>query len=296
MSEVQSVQWFPGHMAKTRRAIQSSLKLVDIVAELIDARIPVSSRNPVLKSIIGNKPKIVLLNKSDMADPARTAEWVDYFKQHKTVAIPIDCKTGKGLNRLLPEIKNILREQIAAWERKGMVGRPIRIMVVGVPNVGKSSLLNLLTNRKSLARVSGNPGKTRTINFYRINDAFRIVDLPGYGYAKVSKSVTENWGAMMEEYFENRQGLKKVVQLVDIRHAPSAQDQQMYEYLRHYGMDGIVVATKADKVSRNELQKCMKTIRQTLKLGPEDLVIPVSALKKSGCEELLTEIEKLLEA
>ena len=101
-------------MAKTRRAIQSSLKLVDIVAELIDARIPVSSRNPVLKSIIGNKPKIVLLNKSDMADPARTAEWVDYFKQHKTVAIPIDCKTGKGLNRLLPEIKNILREQIAA--------------------------------------------------------------------------------------------------------------------------------------------------------------------------------------
>ena len=117
MSEVQSVQWFPGHMAKTRRAIQSSLKLVDIVAELIDARIPVSSRNPVLKSIIGNKPKIVLLNKSDMADPARTAEWVECFKQHKTVAIPIDCKTGKGLNRLLPEIKNILREQIAAWER-----------------------------------------------------------------------------------------------------------------------------------------------------------------------------------
>ena len=108
------IQWFPGHMAKTRRAIQSSLKLVDIVAELIDARIPVSSRNPVLKSIIGNKPKIVLLNKSDMADPARTAEWVDYFKQHKTVAIPIDCKTGKGLNRQLPEIKSILREQIAA--------------------------------------------------------------------------------------------------------------------------------------------------------------------------------------
>ena len=170
------------------------------------------------------------------------------------------------------------------------------IAFAGRSNVGKSSLLNLLTNRKSLARVSGNPGKTRTINFYRINDAFRIVDLPGYGYAKVSKSVTENWGAMMEEYFENRQGLKKVVQLVDIRHAPSAQDQQMYEYLRHYGMDGIVVATKADKVSRNELQKCMKTIRQTLKLGPEDLVIPVSALKKSGYEELLTEIEKLLEA
>jgi len=169
------------------------------------------------------------------------------------------------------------------------------IAFAGRSNVGKSSLLNLLTNRKSLARVSGAPGKTRTINFYRINDEFRIVDLPGYGYAKISKSISENWGDMMEEYFQNRQSLKKVVQLVDIRHAPSAQDVQMYEYLRHYGLDGLVVATKADKVSRNEMQKCMKTIRQTLKLGPDDLVIPVSALKRQGHDNLLAEIEKLLE-
>lgn len=169
------------------------------------------------------------------------------------------------------------------------------IAFAGRSNVGKSSLLNLLTNRKSLARVSGAPGKTRTINFYRINDAFRIVDLPGYGYAKISKSVSENWGQMMEEYFQNRQGLRKVVQLVDIRHAPSAQDVQMYEYLRHYGLDGLVVATKADKVSRNEMQKCIKTIRQTLNLGADDLVIPVSALKRQGHDNLLTEIEKLLE-
>ena len=165
------------------------------------------------------------------------------------------------------------------------------IAFAGRSNVGKSSL----TNRKSLARVSGAPGKTRTINFYRINDEFRIVDLPGYGYAKISKSISENWGDMMEEYFQNRQGLKKVVQLVDIRHAPSAQDVQMYEYLRHYGLDGLVVATKADKVSRNEMQKCMKTIRQTLKPGPDDLVIPVSALKRQGHDNLLAEIEKLLE-
>lgn len=169
------------------------------------------------------------------------------------------------------------------------------IAFAGRSNVGKSSLLNLLTNRKSLARVSGAPGKTRTINFYRINDEFRIVDLPGYGYAKISKSVSENWGQMMEEYFQNRQGLRKVVQLVDIRHAPSAQDVQMYEYLRHYGLDGLVVATKADKVSRNEMQKCIKTIKQTLNLGADDLVIPVSALKRQGHDNLLTEIEKLLE-
>ena len=169
------------------------------------------------------------------------------------------------------------------------------VAFAGRSNVGKSSLLNLLTNRKSLARVSGSPGKTRTINFYRINDSFRIVDLPGYGYAKISRSVSENWGEMMEEYFQNRQGLKKVVQLVDIRHAPSAQDVQMYDYLRHYGLDGLIVATKADKVSRNEMQKCMKVIRQTLKLGPEDIIIPVSSLKREGHDKLLAEIEKLLE-
>lgn len=169
------------------------------------------------------------------------------------------------------------------------------VAFAGRSNVGKSSLLNLLTNRKKLARVSGSPGKTRTINFYLINDTFRIVDLPGYGYAKLSKSATENWGAMMETYFQNRQGLKKVIQLVDIRHKPSAQDVQMYEYLRHYGLDGIVVCTKADKVSRNEMQKNIAVIRKTLDLSKEDKVIPVSALKRTGYEELLKVIETLLE-
>lgn len=169
------------------------------------------------------------------------------------------------------------------------------IAFAGRSNVGKSSLLNLLTGRKKLARVSGSPGKTRTINFYLINDAFRIVDLPGYGYAKLSKNVTENWGEMMETYFQNRQGLKKVIQLVDIRHKPTAQDIQMYEYLRHYGLDGIVVATKADKVSRNEMQKNISVIKKTLELSKEDKVIPVSALKKTGWEELLLEIEELVE-
>lgn len=169
------------------------------------------------------------------------------------------------------------------------------IAFAGRSNVGKSSLLNTLTGRKKLARVSGSPGKTRTINFYVINDAFRIVDLPGYGYAKVSKSVTENWGDMMENYFQRREGLKKVIQLVDIRHKPSAQDIQMYQYLRHYGLDGIVVATKADKVSRNEAQKCISVIRKTLELSKEDKVIPISSLKKTGYENLLIEIERLLE-
>ena len=169
------------------------------------------------------------------------------------------------------------------------------IAFAGRSNVGKSSLLNLLTGRKSLARVSGSPGKTRTINFYKINDTFRIVDLPGYGYAKVSKSMSRDWGPMMEEYFQKRKGLKKVIQLVDIRHEPSAQDVQMYRYLRHYGLDGIVAATKADKVSRNEMQKCISQIRKTLELGNEDLVIPISALKRTGHDKLLEIMEEILE-
>jgi len=168
------------------------------------------------------------------------------------------------------------------------------IAFVGRSNVGKSSLLNLLTNRKSLARVSGNPGKTRTINFYLINDAFRFVDLPGYGYAKVSKSITADWDKMMDDFFKQRKNLKRVVQLVDIRHEPSKLDVQMYEYLRSYGLDGLVCATKADKISGNQKQKNLSVIRKSLSLGKEDKIVPVSALKKTGHDVLLDYIAEEL--
>lgn len=170
------------------------------------------------------------------------------------------------------------------------------IAFAGRSNVGKSSLINMLLNRKKLARVSGNPGKTRTINFYQINDEFRIVDLPGYGYAKVSRSISESWGPMMENYLSKRDNLLKVIQLVDIRHAPSKQDVQMYEWLRYYELDGIVVATKADKVSRNEINRNIAVIRKTLDMRPDDLVLPISALKRTGGDEVLQILEALLEA
>ncbi len=169
------------------------------------------------------------------------------------------------------------------------------IAFAGRSNVGKSSLINTIVKRKNFARVSGSPGKTRTINFFEINEAFRIVDLPGYGYAKVSKSMSKDWGPMMENYLEHRENLIKVIQLVDIRHAPSAQDIQMYEYLRYHGLDGFVVATKADKVSRNELNKNLNIIKKTLKMKAGDILVPVSSLKKTGCDVLLDEMEKLLE-
>ena len=168
------------------------------------------------------------------------------------------------------------------------------IAFAGRSNVGKSTLLNYLTGRKKLARVSGSPGKTRTINFYELNGVLRIVDLPGYGYAKTSKSVTEGWGLMIEEYLEKRPNLVSVVQLVDSRHDPSAQDVQMYDYLKYYHLDGIVAATKSDKISRNEKQKNSSRIRTALDMKPEDSLIFVSALKKQGGEELLDEFERLV--
>ena len=168
------------------------------------------------------------------------------------------------------------------------------IAFVGRSNVGKSSLLNLITGRKSLARVSGNPGKTRTINFYRINDSFRIVDLPGYGYAKAAKNVTKDWGRMMEEYFETRPNLRTVVQLVDCRHEPSAQDRQMFEYPKYYELDRIVVLTKTDKISRSELNKNTAVIKRILELDEHHSVVPVTALKRTGEDLLLKEIERVL--
>jgi len=168
------------------------------------------------------------------------------------------------------------------------------IAFAGRSNVGKSSLINLLLNRKSLAKVSSSPGKTRTINFFLINKEFRLVDLPGYGYAKVSKSMSEDWGKMMENYLINRKGLLKVVQLVDSRHEPTAQDIQMYDFLRYYHLDGLVVATKADKLSKNELNKNLSMIRRTLELEENDMLIPVSALAKTGTDKLLLAMEEIL--
>lgn len=170
------------------------------------------------------------------------------------------------------------------------------IAFAGRSNVGKSSLLNNLTGRKKLAHVSGSPGKTRTINFYRINDEFRIVDLPGYGYAKLSRSTKETWAAMIESYILNRKNLMKVIQLVDIRHEPSKLDVQMYEYLQYYKLSGIIVATKSDKLSTNQRQKSLNTIRKTLNLDKDDVIIPVSSLKKTGSDMLLDEIELLLKS
>ena len=183
MSEAQSIQWFPGHMTKTRRQIEKSLKLVDAVAEIVDARIPVSSRNPVLDKIIQNKPRIVLLNKCDMADPVQTSRWIESYRSQRIAAIAIDCRTGKNLQGLIPAVRELLKDRIAAWNAKGMTGRVIRVMVVGVPNVGKSSLINKLS-RNSKADVADRPGVTRSNQWFTIGKGFELLDTPGVLWPK----------------------------------------------------------------------------------------------------------------
>lgn len=183
MEEIKSIQWFPGHMTKTKRKIESQLKLIDAVAVLLDARIPYSSCNPDLRSVINNKPRLVVLNKCDMADPSQTKRWLELFRRKGIAAIALDCKTGKGLNAFIPTVKNVLSDRIRVWNAKGMTGRTIKVMVVGIPNVGKSSFINRMS-RQNRARVEDRPGVTRGNQWFTIGKGFDLLDTPGVLWPK----------------------------------------------------------------------------------------------------------------
>ena len=193
------------------------------------------------------------------------------------------------------KIKNINLETVCGISSRLPNNVLPEFAFAGKSNVGKSSLINAFMNRKSYARISSQPGKTQTINYYNINGEFYLVDLPGYGYAKVSESVKEQWGKMIERYLKKSPTLKAVFLLVDIRHEPGANDVQMYEWIVANGFDPIVIATKADKIGSNERTKAIRQIESTLGMSEDDIVIPVSSLKKSGHEELLDTIGFLLE-
>lgn len=168
------------------------------------------------------------------------------------------------------------------------------IAFVGKSNVGKSTLINAILNRKSLARTSSQPGKTRTINFYNVNDSIYIVDLPGYGYAKASKTDIQKWSVMIEKYLQKRECLSGIILLIDIRHEPSKNDIMMYNWLKHYGYDIIIAATKSDKLNRSQIPKHLSIIKKILNLSPEDKLIAFSGTAKTGVTELWEEIDKLL--
>lgn len=179
----QNVQWFPGHMAKTRRLIKECLPQVDAVTEVLDARVPQSSRNPELSSLIGDKPRIVLLNKCDVADENATKRWLAYYQKQSAAVLAVDCRSGKGLNRFVPLLREVLHDKIQKNEERGMAGKPLRIMVVGIPNTGKSSFINRMAGRNR-AQVADIAGVTRQNRWFVIGNGIELLDTPGVLWPK----------------------------------------------------------------------------------------------------------------
>lgn len=178
-----NIQWYPGHMTKTRRQMEADLKLVDLMAEVIDARIPMSSRNPDIDAIVGDKPRLIILNRADQADPAMTKLWTKHFRNQGFAVLETDSKSGGGVSQFSTIIKEALKDQITRWREKGQVGRPVRVMVVGVPNVGKSTFINKVAKRKS-AKAQDRPGVTRGKQWVAVDTGLDLLDTPGILWPK----------------------------------------------------------------------------------------------------------------
>ena len=183
MAQTPSIQWFPGHMAKTRRMIEANVRLVDLVVEITDARIPQSSRNPELPKWIGQKKRLIVLNKCDAADPKITARWIAWYQNQGIPAIAVDAKSGKGMEKFLPAVREVLSEEIARRDLRGMAGRPLRMMVVGIPNVGKSSFINRSANQRR-AKVEDRPGVTVGKQWVTVARDVELLDTPGVLWPK----------------------------------------------------------------------------------------------------------------
>ncbi len=201
-----NIQWFPGHMAKTRRLIGDSLKLVDAVIELLDARIPLSSRNPEIIRLVEGKPTVTLLNKAGLADPEISRKWLEYFRERgETVPILVDCTTGEGLSQIAPALNELLADKIAHWHERGMTGRHVKAMIVGVPNVGKSTLINRLSAEKK-AKAENRPGVTRTGQWVVTKSGFNLYDTPGVLWPKFDDQIIGQnlafTGAIKEEILD----------------------------------------------------------------------------------------------
>ena len=200
------IQWFPGHMAKTRRMIQENLRDVDLIIEIRDARIPMSSANPEVPKLTAGKPRLIILNKAGLATPEMNKRWKDHFQKEDVACILCDCKTGNGLNQIRPAVRELLAEKIARWEAKGMTGRRIRAMVLGIPNVGKSTLINRLTN-SAAAKAENRPGVTRDKQWVTASDGLELLDMPGVLWPKFeNRYIAENLaftGTIKQDILDN---------------------------------------------------------------------------------------------
>ena len=180
---MQQIQWYPGHMTKTRRKMEEDLKLVDAVCEIVDARIPMSSRNPDIAAICGNKPRMVILNRTDLADPEATQKWSDYLKAQGLAVLRTDCKSRKGIDRFIPTVKELLAEKLQRYAERGFVNKPLKLMVVGIPNVGKSTFINQIAGRKG-AKAENRPGVTRGKQWVTVEGGLLLLDTPGILWPK----------------------------------------------------------------------------------------------------------------
>ena len=223
-----NIQWYPGHMTKTRRRMEEDVKFVDMVAEVVDARIPISSRNPDIDSMVGDKPRMIIFNRADQADPVQTAKWKAWYKEKGYAVLETNAKTGKGVNQFSAVIKAALKEKIAQWRAKGQVGRPVRIMVVGVPNVGKSTFINKVAKRKS-AKAGDRPGVTRGKQWVSVDSGLDLLDTPGILWPKFEDETTGMHlaftGAVKDEVVDSEALAAALLELLRDRYPRSLEER-----------------------------------------------------------------------
>lgn len=240
MSEIVSVQWFPGHMTKTRRLMEKNLRLVDLVVEITDARIPQSSRNPEVDKLIGNKPRLLLLNKADSADEAITQRWLEWYRSRGIPALATDCRSGKGLRAFQPAIREQLAEKLARWEQSGMGGRAVRLMIVGIPNVGKSSLINRLAGSRK-AKVEDRPGVTRGKQWVTIEGGMELLDMPGVLWPKFENKLAGErlafTGAVKDDVIDIEHLAVRLLEVLDERYSPLIAQRYKLSPEETQGMD-----------------------------------------------------------
>ena len=219
-----NIQWYPGHMTKTRRQMAEDLKFVDLVAEVVDARIPISSRNPDIDALVGDKPRMIIFNRADQADPAGTAAWRAWSRERGIGLLETDARTGKGVGQFSGTAKAVLRDKIAQWRARGQVGRPVRAMVVGVPNVGKSTFINKVARRKS-AKAGDRPGVTRGKQWVSVDSGLDLLDTPGILWPKFDDETTGMHlaftGAVRDEVLDSEELAAALLELLRDRYPAS---------------------------------------------------------------------------
>ena len=232
-----NIQWYPGHMTKTRRQMENDVKLVDLVAEVVDARIPISSRNPDIDALVGDRPRLVIFNRADQADPAMTARWMARFKSKGYGVLETDARSGRGVNQFSAAAKAVLKDKLAAWKAKGQVGRPIRAMVVGVPNVGKSTFINKVAKRKS-AKASDRPGVTRGKQWVSVDAGLELLDTPGILWPRFEDETTGMYlaftGAVKDEITDVEGLACALLELLRDRYPKALEDRYKLT-----GLDGL---------------------------------------------------------